>query len=273
MEVLFLAERRGRPDGVEELFEDQVQPLDFRAGGGEVFLQRPALAGRQFAQFAAEKLEVDIERVERVADFMGDTGGEQGERVESLGFEIFLRLRAGAGEIADEHHVAERLVVVLRAIDRREVEIQVAVLRIENLQVAADRAARFAQDRPVEPADLGGNELAGRLLRIESEELARRVIEETDHAFRIQNDHALMQRLEDFFQESFLADQAGDDLLDVAGNHAIQPGDQLFQKAGFHLVVACFGFPVFRNSHERRFIGPLHLPGFRTGATDWHGPS
>ena len=273
MQVPLLAERRGRPDGVEELLEDEVQPLDFRAGGGEVFLQRAAVAGRQFAQLAAEQLEVDVERVERVADFVGDPGGEQRERVEALGFQRFLRLRAGAGEVADEHHVAERLVVVLRAINRREVEIQVAVLRIENLQVAADGAAGFAQNRPVQPADLGGNELAGRPLRIEPEKLACRVVEEADHAFRIEDDHALVERLEDFFQESLLADQAGDNLLDVAGDDAIQTGDQLFEKAGFHLVIACFGFPVFRRGHERRFIGPLHLPGFRTGATDWHGPS
>ncbi len=75
MQVLLLAERRCRPDGVEELLEDEVQPLDFRAGGGEVFLQRAAVSGRQFAQLAAEQLEVDVERVERVADFMGDARG------------------------------------------------------------------------------------------------------------------------------------------------------------------------------------------------------
>ena len=43
-----------------------------------------------------------------------------------------------------------------------------------------------------------------------------------------------MQRLEDLFQKPLLADQAGDDLLDLAGLDAVEPGDEFFQKAGFH---------------------------------------
>ena len=109
VDVLAFAARHGRPDGVQELFEDGVQPLDLAAGGGEVFLERFAVAGREFAQLAAEQLEVDVERIERVADLMGDPGGEQGERVEALGFQRFLGLRAGAGEVAHQHHIAERL--------------------------------------------------------------------------------------------------------------------------------------------------------------------
>ena len=152
----------------------RVQPLDLAAGGGEVFFQRLAVAGRQFAQLAAEQLEVDVERVERIADLMGHAGGEQGERVEALGLQRFLRLRAGAGEVAHQHHVAERFAGVLAVVDRREIEIQEAVLRIEHLQIAADRAAGFAEALPIQPADLGGKRLAGRLFRIQPEEAAGR---------------------------------------------------------------------------------------------------
>ncbi|MCU0753018.1 MAG: hypothetical protein MUC40_08380 [Akkermansiaceae bacterium] len=51
--ILPLASRQGRAHGVQELLEDAVQPLDLAARGGEVLLQRLALAGRQLAQLAA----------------------------------------------------------------------------------------------------------------------------------------------------------------------------------------------------------------------------
>jgi len=72
VEVVAVPSRGGGADGVEELLEDGVQPADFGAGGGQVFLQRLAVAGGQFAQLAAQQLEVDVERVERVADLVGD---------------------------------------------------------------------------------------------------------------------------------------------------------------------------------------------------------
>ena len=61
MQILAFAARRGRAHGMQELLEDGVQPLDFRAGGGEVFLQRGAVAGGQLAELPAEQLEMDVQ--------------------------------------------------------------------------------------------------------------------------------------------------------------------------------------------------------------------
>ena len=96
------------------------------------------------------------------------------------------------------------------------------------------RAAGFAERLPIQPADLRGQRLAGRLLRIQPEKPAGRLVDEIDHAVRIQQDHAFLQRLEDLFQKPLLADQPGDDLLDLAVLDAIQPGDEFFEKSGFH---------------------------------------
>src|SRR5690606_33462549 len=86
VEIAALANRPRRPDGVEELLEDRVQPLDFLARDAEVFLKRGTVPGGEFAEFPAEELEVDIQRVERVANLMGDACGEQRQSVEPFRF-------------------------------------------------------------------------------------------------------------------------------------------------------------------------------------------
>ena len=93
--------------------------------------------------------------------------------------------------------------------------------------------------------------LAGGLFRVQAEEAAGRLIDEIDHAVRIEQDHAFLQRLEDFFEKPFLADQAGDDLLDLSVFHTIQPGDEFFEKSGFHREVAGFRFLVFREGMKK----------------------
>ena len=78
VETLRFASRGGGADGVEELFEDGIEPLDFLARGLHVFREALAIGWREFADFPFDELQVDIKRVERVADFMGDARGEQG---------------------------------------------------------------------------------------------------------------------------------------------------------------------------------------------------
>jgi len=63
------------------------------------------------------------------------------------------------------------------------------------------------------------------------------MVDEADHAMRIEQDDAFLKRLKDVLEESFFADQAGDDLLDLAMFNAIQAGDEFFEEAGFHRKV------------------------------------
>ena len=76
VKVMALALWDGWADGAEKLLEDRVEPADFIAGGSEAFLERLTLFWRQLAQLAVDQLQVDTDRVERVADFVGDARGQ-----------------------------------------------------------------------------------------------------------------------------------------------------------------------------------------------------
>lgn len=73
--------------------------------------------GWDFFEFSLHELEVDVEGVEGVADFVCDTGGEQGEGVEAFGFEVLFGFLVGGGEVSNEHDVAEGLFVVFGIVD------------------------------------------------------------------------------------------------------------------------------------------------------------
>ena len=129
---------------------------------------------------------------------------------------------------------AERCAGVFLVIDRGQIEIEEAVFRIENLQVPADRAAGLAQNLPVQSPDLRGQPFARGFFRIEPEKPAGRMVDEFDHPLRIENDDSFLQGFEDFLEEAFFADQAGDDLLDLTVFDAVQAGDEFFEETGFH---------------------------------------
>jgi len=117
VEILRLAARCGGADGVEELLEDRVEPLDFLACGAEVLVEAFPLPYGQFADFTLKELQVDIEGVERIPDLMGHPGGQQGEGVEALGLQGLLCFRMACGVVADEHDVTQRQLVVLGVVD------------------------------------------------------------------------------------------------------------------------------------------------------------
>ena len=46
---------------------------------------------REFTDFPLHELEMDVKRIQRVTDFVRDSGGKQRECVEPLAFNRFLR--------------------------------------------------------------------------------------------------------------------------------------------------------------------------------------
>ena len=82
----------------------------------------PASAARlALAQVALEELEVDIERVERVAELMRHAGGEERDGVHFFRLDRFAGLGAAGGEVVeDEGEAHERGVLV---VERHEVEM------------------------------------------------------------------------------------------------------------------------------------------------------
>ena len=150
VKVVTLALRDGRANGAEKLLEDRVESADFIAGRAEAFFESMTLLRWQLTQFAIDQLQMNADRVERVADFVGDARGQQRERVVAFGLENFFGLGTGAGEIAKQHHISRRIERI-EIVNRREVEIQKSMFRIKNLEVAAHRATRSAKRRPIKP--------------------------------------------------------------------------------------------------------------------------
>ena len=165
---------------------------------------------------------------------MGDAGGQQREGVEAFGFEGFRSFRAGAGEVAHQHDVAEVGAGLALFVDRSEVEVEKPVFRIENLEIPAERATGFAQGVPIQAPHLRRQLLADRAVWIEAEELAGGAVDKPDDAVRVEDDDALAEGFEDFFEKALFADEAGDNLLDFARFNAVEAGDKFFEEAGFH---------------------------------------
>src|SRR5690606_26366823 len=113
-----------------------------------------AIAWLEFAKFPAEQLQVNVERVEWIADFVCDAGSEQGEGVQAFGLQRLFSLKPGAGEIANQHHIAQGCTWMTFVVDGCEIEIKKAVLRIEHLKIAADRPAGFAKCLAIQSTDL-----------------------------------------------------------------------------------------------------------------------
>ncbi len=123
----------GGTKGEEELGDDGVEAADFGACDVEEVFEFGGVTG---FEFALEELEVDVEGVERVADFVGDRGGKKADGVEALGFEEGRFLGAVAGDVAqnDEQRI------VRGVFDRQGVEAENARFRGGDFDFARDGA-------------------------------------------------------------------------------------------------------------------------------------
>ena len=152
------------------------------------------------AQVALEELEMDVERVERIAQLVRDAGGQQRDGVDFLRLDRFAGLRAARGQVVeDEGEAHQRRVLVLQ---RDEIKIQVARLRIEDLQVAADHAALGENFGPVEFLEMLRHGGAHRLGRIDPEQPGDGVVEVADFSLRIDHHDPFLQGVEDRLEKA-----------------------------------------------------------------------
>ena len=114
---------------------------------------------------------MDVERVERIADLVGNARGEQGERIQSLRLNDLLRRAPALGDIAQDHGVANLFAVAgtvsisgvsdsshgasLAVFDhqRHDVKIDEAICRIKNFHVPTDWPAALSKRFPIETED------------------------------------------------------------------------------------------------------------------------
>src|SRR4029079_13788616 len=101
--------RTRRPDNAEELANDGIEPVDFAAADDERVLWCFAAFAFSFACLSLHQLQMDVRGIKGIAEFMGDTGGEQGERVQSLALDRFFRCASALGNVAHDNGVADLL--------------------------------------------------------------------------------------------------------------------------------------------------------------------
>ena len=96
-------------DGAEKLCDDVVEARDLAAGHENRLLEFGAEFWRSLLQIALHELKVDVERVEGIPDFMGNTGSQHGEGGEFFDFDRLLRVAMGLCDVTKDDRTTDRL--------------------------------------------------------------------------------------------------------------------------------------------------------------------
>ena len=89
---------------------------------------------------------------------------------------------------------------------------------------------------PVETAHAFVEPFPNRLVRLEAEELAGRVIHVSDPAIRVRDDDPFLDRVEDGLDEPFFLGELEQVILNVLRPDPAEAFDQLIEKTGLHRV-------------------------------------
>ena len=195
------------PDRAQELRDDAIEPLDFLLGHIEQVAQVGALRLWQRGQLAPDQLQVDIQRVQRVADLVRHTRRQQHQRVQPLRLQRLRHVLALAGYIAQNndgtwllrpHHG-----------QRHHIERHETALRIDDLDLAPDEPRPLLliephHARPIQPTQITPDRLPGNLFAFQPEQLRRRVIRIGNAPFAIKHDDAFLNRMKNRFEQPLL---------------------------------------------------------------------
>ena len=141
---------------MEELADDVIEPVDFAAGNLQIVVElaqargvirlclgifdgcglgrgRVGIGGAQLFQFTLHQLQVNVQRVERIADLVRDTRGEQRQRLDAFALDDLDGLLLLLGGVVDDHRQPTRSL----AHQRRSIYAQVAPDGITRLQLMA----------------------------------------------------------------------------------------------------------------------------------------
>ncbi len=221
------------PDGAEELVDDGVEPADLAAGDADRLEQIvvPGTVGA-LAQVALEQLQVNIERVERIAQLVRHAGSQQGDGVELLRLDRLPRLVAPRGEVVeDDREAHQRGLLVLQ---RHEIEVEIARLGVEDFEVAVNQPPLGEDGRPVEFLQVMRDRRAERARRVDADEALNSVVEVENLAGRIDDDDAFLQRVEDRLEEALLVVEPLEIGLQVALADAVDAVEELVEERVFH---------------------------------------
>jgi hypothetical protein len=218
----------------------------------------------------AEELEVDAERVERIADLVGDAGGEQPHGLHALGLDERGLVLALARDVAEDGHDA-RAGALGPLLHRHGVHLQDAPLRAGDLDLARGELRPFAflaprQALPVHVGHVARDGAPPHAGDLEAEQRLRGVVRIEEPAVRGYDDDALLDRLEDRLQQPALAHEIQELRLEVFGIQTIHPGYQLVEKSTLrrHAVNSNGGTQVrLIGPQSSQFVPPRQVHGVR----------
>ena len=238
IEFLRGALQRGGTDGAEKLSDDGVEAFDFFLRDFERMKEGILLVLGQFAQAAFEKLEVDGEGVEGVADFVGHAGGEELQGGDPLALQRFLRGPVALGEVPHDKSVTGMLavsgLVIVLGQERNDIKIEDAMGGVEDFDVAGNHFAALGEFFPAESADVFGQGASKRGGGIEAEEEPGGIIHVDDRAGGVGDDDAFADGVENGLEEAFVAGQFDEEGFDVFRLNPAEAGEKFVEEGAFH---------------------------------------
>ena len=172
-----------------------------------------------------------MQRVERVADLVRDTRGQQSQRFDPFALDRLKSLLPRLRGVVDDQHQAGAFAI---AAQRRGVKPDKPLPWIKHLELLPQdaRAAGLLalhQPRPVEFRQVATDVFTFGLARLQADQVRDRLVEVENFSRLIDHQHAVLDRVEQSLEKAPLARQSLDDGLQAllvepanAAQHAIQ---------------------------------------------------
>ena len=189
----------------------------------------------ELLRFAGDELEVDVERVERIADLMGHAGRQQRQGLDALAFDRLEGFLPGLGGVVqDEREPGTSLGI---AIERRRVEADETGLRIGDLEFMPDNAraaldVQFAEPLPIQLRQELGDRFPVRAVRRKVEETHGALVEVEDPSGFIDHEDPVLDGVEEHLQERPLPRQPLQHGLHALRVQPPDPAEDAVKEAG-----------------------------------------
>ena len=226
--------RLRRANGLEELSNDVVESATLSFGDLKIVLDLPksllvvrsvrrrlssGLAGEpapgrrhvsllQYFQFTLDQLQVDVQRIQRITNFMGDARRQQCQGLDPLALNRFKSFLSRFRSVMQDER--ETRAAGPFAIQRRRIQAQKTGTRISNLKFVSDYfltagGVHLRKLLPIQSRQRAGNRLA---FADRTEQFHHRLVEINDPAGLIHDEHAIFNGIEKSFQETALPSEA-----------------------------------------------------------------
>ena len=177
-----------------------------------------------------------MEGVERIADLVGDTGGQKGQGLQSFTLDRLEGLLAGLGRVVQDEGDAG---AALRSrVDRSRQDPQEARPRKADFEfvpggVRAAAAIERGDLLPIEFGEKPRDGLSFGALGDQTEQAGDRLIAVGHTPLGIDDQHAVLDGVEERLEEVALSRQSLDHLLQVRRVEASEASEDLVEKTGF----------------------------------------